>query len=152
MTTPPSQPSQPSPSRPPRRFHVYVVELDHRALDSSQPCVYVGETGLTPSERYARHRAGGRTAARVVHRHGVRLRPDLCASWGPYPSRASAVVAEADLAAALRAAGYGVFGGQGHTFTLNHAAPRAHSDTAGVATAMPPRARVSREEPHDAHL
>lgn len=101
-----------------RRFHVYVVELDRRSLGLSTPCVYVGETGLPPAERLTRHLAGGRTAARVVSRHGLRLRPDLCPGWGPYRSRDEATHAEAALARTLRGRGYRVFGGQGYTFCL----------------------------------
>jgi hypothetical protein len=100
-----------------RRFNVYVVELDPCAsLDSGVGCVYVGETALPPEERWRRHKAGGRTASRVVTRFGRSLRPDLAAGVGPFDSRAQAEAAEATLADELRHQGYVVFGGQGRTF------------------------------------
>jgi len=101
------------------RFSVYVVELEPEA--SANPgcgCVYVGETALTPEERWERHRAAGRTASKVVTRFGRRLRPDLTAGVGPFTSRAEAEQAEAALAADLRRQGYEVFGGQGRTFRM----------------------------------
>jgi len=57
---------------------VYVIELDadaHRS--SSQPCVYAGETGRTPEERLATHKAGGRTASNIVFHYGRALLPQL---------------------------------------------------------------------------
>lgn len=100
------------------RHHVYVIELEPIVTSDGKPALYVGETGQTPAVRFARHLAGGRTASKVVARHGVRLRPDLAAGWGPYASRAQAVAAEAALAEELRAVGYHVYGGQGVTFQL----------------------------------
>ena len=102
-----------------RKFSVYVVELDPcAAADPGIGCVYVGETALPPQERWWRHKAGGRTASRVVTRFGRCLRPDLVEGVGPFNSRAQAEVAEATLAAKLRHQGYVVFGGQGRTFGL----------------------------------
>jgi hypothetical protein len=102
-----------------RKFNVYVVEMDPCASpDHGVGCVYVGETALPPEERWGRHKAGGRTASRVVTRFGRCLRPDLVAGVGPFDSRARAEAAEATLAAKLRRQGYVVFGGQGRTFGL----------------------------------
>ena len=99
-------------------FHVYVVELDRHALGTTLPCVYVGETALAPAIRLEKHRAGGRTASSVVAQHGLRLRADLAAGWGPYESRQAAVNAEAALARTLRGRGYRVHGGQGYSFRV----------------------------------
>jgi hypothetical protein len=94
-----------------------VVELDDDLLRrrdcagaTGGPPLYVGQSALTPVARFEQHMAGHR-ASRVVRAHGVRLRPDLAASWGPYATRAEAEAAEANLADHLRARGFCVFGG-----------------------------------------
>jgi hypothetical protein len=101
-----------------RRYSVYVVELSPQACrsPSAAGCVYVGETGLDPVERLARHKAGARTSSAVVHRFGLELRPDLSEGIGPFATRDEATAAEAQLASALRRRGFTVFGGQGRTF------------------------------------
>lgn len=106
----------------PRQYSVYVIEVDAAAEPSSgRPVVYVGETALSPDERYTRHREGGRTASAVVRRSGVSLRLDLSARTGPFATRENAEAAELRLAEDLRSTGFDVFGGQGRTFGL-HAA------------------------------
>ena len=67
---------------------IYVVELDPAVRknkrfaranikhDSNLPCLYVGRTGLTPEERFTKHKTGNK-ASRIVKRYGIRLRPDL---------------------------------------------------------------------------
>ena len=101
--------------------HVYVVLLAPRGAehpsvrrqnprrDPTQPCVYVGMTGLDPAERFANHRAGVKSAW-TVKRYGVRLLPELYEVFNPMPFHA-AVEMEAGLAEDLRAAGYTVTGG-----------------------------------------
>jgi hypothetical protein len=102
-------------------FHhnVYVIELDpsvrHNSLfmeanpDCSQdlPCLYVGVTGLTPEERFRRHKAGIQDSG-IARRYGLRLLPELYAYLNPMPYEAAAEM-EADLAKDLRAAGHGVW-------------------------------------------
>jgi hypothetical protein len=103
---------QPS-RRPANLYRIYVVELADaagRRRRSDLPCVYVGQTVVTPGERLAQHKAGHK-ASRVVRRHGLRLRPDLYESLPILASRAAALVLEARVAAELRARGYRVFGG-----------------------------------------
>jgi len=102
---------------PPAQYHVYVIELDADELRRREclgatggPPLYVGQSALTPEDRFDQHRAGHR-ASRIVRAHGVRLRPDLSASWGPYATRAEAEAAEAALAEHLRGRGFCVFGG-----------------------------------------
>ena len=87
----------------PRKHHhnVYVIELDPAILniarfrnanpdrDLLKPCVYVGMTGLTPEERFAKHKAGIR-ANRYVQRFGLRLLPRLYAYANPMPYQARA--------------------------------------------------------------
>jgi hypothetical protein len=101
--------------------HVYVVELDPAVLnlarfrrsnperDMLKPCVYVGMTGLTPEERFAKHKAGVR-ANRYVQRYGLRLLPKLYAYANPMPYAAAREM-EVELAIALREAGYAVWQG-----------------------------------------
>jgi hypothetical protein len=99
-------------------YHVYVMELEPEAPSESRPAVYVGETGQTPEQRFAKHKAGGLTASPVVYRRGLRLRPDLWAGVGPFAKREEAEAAELTVARRLRSAGYDVHGGQGRTFSL----------------------------------
>jgi predicted GIY-YIG superfamily endonuclease len=101
--------------------HVYVIELDPAVLnlarfrrsnperDMLKPCVYVGMTGLTPEERFAKHKAGVR-ANRYVQRYGLRLLPKLYAYANPMPYAAAREM-EVELAIALREAGYAVWQG-----------------------------------------
>jgi hypothetical protein len=109
---------------------VYVVELRNEARVKAPaaerrngPCVYVGETGLTPEERFTRHREGGRVASRIVRDHGVHLRPDLV-DRGPFLTRANAAKAEKALGDKLRRRGFTVFGGTGKTFLRDAVADR----------------------------
>ena len=103
------------------RHSVYVVELDpavytlarfRRAnpeCDLTKPCVYVGMTGLSPEERFAKHKAGIR-ANRYVQRFGLRLLPKLYAYANPMPYDAARDM-EVELAIALREQGYAVWQG-----------------------------------------
>lgn len=98
---------------------VYVVELDPAILnlarfrkanperDILKPCVYVGMTGLSPEERFAKHKAGIR-ANRYVQRFGLRLLPKLYAYANPMPYDAAREM-EVELAIALREEGYAVW-------------------------------------------
>lgn len=98
-------------------YWVYVVELDPTDLANCGPkgAVYVGETGLTPQERFAKHKAGGRTSVRIVFERGLRLRPDLAPDKA-FDSRAAVLRAENRTAKKLRNRGYRVQGGQGDPF------------------------------------
>ena len=97
---------------------VYAIELDpavwkKRAFRDRNPggaaggCLYIGVTGLTPEERFERHRAGTQSA-RLVHAHGVRLRLDLVEGFSRLPYRIAADM-EPRLAAWLRAQGFAVW-------------------------------------------
>ena len=108
---------------PPRRarhhYNVYVIELDGAVLDSARfrkanperdilkPCVYVGCTGLTPEQRFAKHKAGIR-ANHYVQRFGLRLLPKLYAYANPMPYEAARDM-EVELAIALQEEGYAVW-------------------------------------------
>ena len=106
--------------RLPRHHHnVYVVELDPYVLnfarfraanpnrDMLKPCVYVGMTGLSPEERFAKHKAGIR-ANSYVQRFGLRLLPRLYAYANPMPYEAAREM-EVELAIALQEEGYAVW-------------------------------------------
>ena len=112
-------------TKPPRRARarhsVYVIELDGRVLnharfraanpnrDITKPCVYVGCTGLSPEQRFEKHKAGIR-ANTYVQRYGVRLLPKLYAYANPMPYDAARDM-EVELAIALQAEGYAVWQG-----------------------------------------
>jgi len=101
--------------------HVYVIELDPAVYDSPRfrranpnhdimkKCVYVGCTGLTPEERFKKHKAGIR-ANTYVQRFGIRLLPKLYAYANPMPYGAARDM-EVELAIALREEGYAVWQG-----------------------------------------
>lgn len=107
----------------PRKHHhnVYVIELSPEVLqvkrfrdanpdyDVMKPCVYVGMTGLTPEQRFAKHKAGIR-ANRFAKDYGLRLLPKLYAYANPMPYKAACDM-EVELAISLREAGYGVWQG-----------------------------------------
>ena len=95
---------------------VYVVELDATAISNQgKGFVYVGETSKTAEERFLEHKSGARNGngplfSRVVHKHGLRLRPDL-APTRKYFSQAASKKAEADWHDELVAKGYVAKGG-----------------------------------------
>lgn len=101
------------------RHSVYVVELDPAVLnlarfrnanpgrDILKPCVYVGMTGLTPEERFRKHKEGIR-ANSYVQRFGLRLLPKLYAYANPMPYEAAREM-EVELAIALQEEGYAVW-------------------------------------------
>ena len=106
--------------RAPRYHHsVYVVLLSSDVwrearfkrcnpdYDPARPCVYVGMTGLTPDERFDKHKAGIRSN-RYVRLYGLRLMPELYECYNPMPY-AAAQDMEVELAIGLREQGYGVW-------------------------------------------
>lgn len=100
-------------------FHVYVIRLDGRVWnirafreenprrDLQKPCVYVGATGLTPEQRFERHKQGIQSNS-YVRRFGVELMPRLYARYNPFSTWGSAHAMEILLARRLRERGYGV--------------------------------------------
>jgi hypothetical protein len=77
--------------------------------DIKKPCVYVGMTGIAPSLRFKKHKAGYK-ASRYVRTYGMRLMPELYEELNPL-SYDEAVIAEQGLARRLRSEGYTVVGG-----------------------------------------
>ena len=107
----------------PRRHHhsVYVVLLSLDVLDEprfrkcnpdyafGKPCVYVGMTGLSPDERFDKHKAGIK-ANKYVRLHGLQLLPQLYEAYNPMPYEGAQEM-EVELAIALREEGYAVWQG-----------------------------------------
>lgn len=102
----------------PELYYVYVIELGPMACAGRAACpgherrppVYVGQSARTPEVRLQQH-LDGHKAARIVRRHGIRLKPRLYRNYGPYSSRDGALRGESALAERLRRRGYCVFGG-----------------------------------------
>jgi hypothetical protein len=107
----------------PSKYHhsVYVVLLSKDVFyqpkfkrcnpqyDPSKPCVYVGMTGLTPDERFDKHKAGIKSN-KFVRLYGLRLAPELYECYNPMPYGAAQEM-EVELAISLRNRGYGVWQG-----------------------------------------
>ncbi len=103
----------------PRHHSVYVVELDaavrtRRRFREANPnhdpdmaCLYVGMTGLSPEERFQKHKQGHK-ACRYVKAFGKRLRLDLYDGLNPMTFE-EACDMEAELAEQLRRQGYAVW-------------------------------------------
>lgn len=102
-------------------YSVYVIELsDERGprLNPRYPNVYVGQTALTPEERFAQHRAGYK-ASRHLWKGGkgrgqwlgLWLKRRLYDRSNPIENRPEAERLEVWLAERLRRRGYTVFVG-----------------------------------------
>ncbi len=98
------------------RYALYVFELSDSvgkkpgipAKISAAPYVYVGYTGKKRRERLKEHRTGYYAADKRWMKHYARTRADLWADWPKYATKADALSAEAELAAALGEQGYTV--------------------------------------------
>jgi hypothetical protein len=103
----------------PPEYQVYVIELSDDVgprQNPDLPWVYVGQTALSPEQRFRQHRDGARNergplASKWPRRYGIRLRPDLYDQEPVFGTRRDAELAEAALAARLRDLGYSVKGG-----------------------------------------
>jgi hypothetical protein len=105
----------------PRHHHwVYVIQLDQKVLEKpafrvanpgyieSQPCVYVGMTGLDPDIRFDRHKSGIK-ANKFVRDFGERLMPELVDDLVQPMSYQDAKYLEVDTAVRLRELGFAVW-------------------------------------------
>ena len=102
-----------------KHYHVYVIKLDgavlnHRKFKEANPqhhplkaCVYVGMTGLSPTERYAQHKRGYKSG-KYVHQYGTKLLPKLYERYNPMTYE-EAVERERLLADHLRKQGFAVW-------------------------------------------
>lgn len=109
----------PSTFKPPERCgyerhrFIYVIQLSEdvgRSPDPSLPPVYVGQTGKTRADRFREHKIGYKRA-RVVHRYGIRLMPELYPCADPILSVNAAMQLEKWWADELRERGHLVKGG-----------------------------------------
>ena len=103
-------------------YHVYVIGLNKEVLNirkfreanpeyvEGKPCVYVGQSYLTPEERFEQHSNGVRSN-RFAKKYGKYLHRRLFEKLNPLSSRDEALQAEEDLALRLRKRGYGVWWG-----------------------------------------
>jgi hypothetical protein len=101
------------PGTAPRRYYVYVVELDDAVgprRNPGYPSLYVGQSVVPPNERLRQHKDGYRSS-RYVRKHGKHLRPGLYRRFNPMATRDEAVAMEQELARRLRNRGYTVYGG-----------------------------------------
>lgn len=87
-------------------YCVYVIELNGDPMH-----VYVGQTCLTPEERFIKHRSGVKAARCVKNARTARLRPELYLGLKHIKTRSEALASEALLAAKLLAMGFTVKGG-----------------------------------------
>jgi len=101
--------------------NLYVVELDPKVFDKEERfaqanphwipgklCVYVGITGLTPEERFQKHKSGHKAGRRFVQRYGRRLLPQFYEHINPLPYDLVQEM-ERELARQLRDDGLGVW-------------------------------------------
>ena len=115
------RPRAPSQHQSAHHHSVYVVLLSNDVLyeprfkranpdyDASKPCVYVGMTGLSPDERFDKHKAGIKSN-KFVRLYGLRLMPELYQVYNPMPYEAARDM-EVELAIGLQEEGYGVWQG-----------------------------------------
>jgi hypothetical protein len=101
--------------------NVYVVELSRDVLneprfrkanpdyDPGKPCVYVGMTGLSPDDRFDKHKAGIKSN-KYVRLYGLRLLTALFEIYNPMPYEGAREM-EVELAIGLKEEGYGVWQG-----------------------------------------
>ena len=107
-----------------RNKYVYVVKLDSSVLkgekcskdflkanpnrDPDKLCLYVGRTGLSPEERFAKHKSAKKNGKGYVTRYGIRLLPNLYDHLNPM-TWDEVQNMEIQLAKDLRAKGYSVW-------------------------------------------
>ena len=99
--------------------NIYVVELDEAVRTKKKfteanptpnpalPCLYVGRTGLTPVERFEKHKAGHKSSRMVKH-FGIKLKPELYEHLNPMTAEEVELMEETH-AKKLRAQGYAVW-------------------------------------------
>jgi hypothetical protein len=100
-------------------YNVYVIELSNDVLKDKKfrdrnpnalpncMCVYVGMTGLDPSERYRKHKLGIKSN-KYAEKYGVRLLPNLTRNYNNM-TYYDALAKEKELAEELRLKNYAVW-------------------------------------------
>ena len=77
--------------------------------DDGKDCFYVGQTSLTPEERFEVHKEGGRLANTFVYKHWKCLRRNKYKRYNPITTKEISLLVEKHLAEKLRSEGYGVW-------------------------------------------
>jgi len=94
----------------PQKHSVYVVELIDTSKPDNEISYYVGQTSLTPAQRFERHKQGGVLANQKVKKYGIRLRQDLVGDT-ELMSELESLRLERQLAEKLKSQGHRVYGG-----------------------------------------
>ena len=104
------------------RHYLYVIELEAYKPPRRPPLpwVYVGQTTKQPIDRFEEHRAGGRNAALIPHRHAKRLIEELSSTEPVASTKHEAEKLERRLAEDLRALGYSVCSDGGPLWEIGH--------------------------------
>lgn len=87
------------------KYRVYVIELDDPMT------VYVGQSYLTPEERFKKHISGVKSSRYVKKATNPKLRPDLYKHLPAYHRREDAERMEEKHARYLVKLGFNVYGG-----------------------------------------
>ena len=94
-----------------RTYTIYVIDLHSSTRIDSAPWVYVGQTTLTPEERFKKHLAEGPTASSEVTKYGLRLNFDLYKNVPQTNFYKDALALKCATAIDLETKGYTVAGG-----------------------------------------
>jgi hypothetical protein len=94
----------------PQKHSVYVVELIDTSKPDNEISYYVGQTSLTPAQRFERHKQGGVLANKKVEKYGTRLRQDFLGDT-ELMSELESLRLERQFAEKLRSQGHRVYGG-----------------------------------------
>ena len=94
----------------PQKHSVYVVELIDTSKPDNEVSYYVGQTSLTPTQRFERHKEGGVLANKKVEKYGTRLRQDFVGDT-ELMSELESLRLERQLAEKLKSQGHRVYGG-----------------------------------------
>ncbi len=85
----------------------FMARNPHYERDSGKPCVYVGQTGLDPEDRFNQHKDGYKSN-RIARKHGKYLMRKQYEGLNPVPA-SKAVEMEEALARRLQKKGYAVW-------------------------------------------
>ena len=103
------------------KYYVYVIDLDKKVLEKEKkfrdanpqyvegkPCVYVGQSYLTPRERYEQHKSGVRSN-KYAKLYGRWVKRKNIPDKNPHKTRESAEEREPEIAKILKARGWAVW-------------------------------------------
>ena len=103
------------------KYYVYVIDLDKIILDKEKkyreanlhykdgkPCVYVGQSVLTPGERFQQHKDGYKSN-KYARNYGIWVKKKNIPDKNPHTSRQAAEKREKDVAKILKKRGWAVW-------------------------------------------